>query len=283
MPLPVQYDLPKTTDPKEFEGMVRDCFETKYGNAELYGRNGQRQKGIDIICHVDDHDKGNYIIGIQCKNYQRIKTTDIDDIISEAEKFEMHLEKLIIATSASRDVAVQDYVSEKKLKGSKVEIFFWEDIRQEIANNTELLNRYYPLIGEEGEMTIEKLVKIFNEGIQVFNILQFVRMNPLEDIPQNLTIDASIFSFEIDKMLDKAILLQNDKKYKEIELFCNWVGWYNQELAKNTSPAGTDYYAPADNSKKIKIGEIEKIFKSNVNECYSKINPGCTIIKQGST
>lgn len=283
MPLPVQYDLPKTTDPKEFEGMVKDCFKIKYGNAEIYGRNGQRQKGIDIICHVDDHDKGNYIIGIQCKNYQKIKTTDIDDIIREAEKFEMHLEKLIIATSASRDVSLQDYVLEKKLKGSKVEILFWEDIGQEIANNTELLNKYYPLIHEEDEMTIEKLVKLFNEGIQVFDILQFVRMNPIEGISGELALGSIIFCIEIEKILNKAILLQNDKKYKEIELFCNWVGWYNQELAKNTSPAGTDYYAPADNSKKIKIGEIEKTFKSNVNECYSKINPGCTIIKQGST
>ncbi|MCI6432935.1 MAG: hypothetical protein MSA72_19115 [Lachnospiraceae bacterium] len=279
MPLPVQYNLPKTTDDKEFECMVRDCFEIQYGNAELYGRNGQRQNGIDIICHVDDHDKGNYIIGIQCKNYQRITKDNIDDIITEAEKFEFPLGKFVIATSASRDVKIQDYVFGKNLKGSDVEIYFWEDISEIIAYNPELLKKYYPLIGEEDEMTIEKLVKLFNEGVQVFNILQFIRMSPLNGIYSDYALEANIFCNEIEKILDQAILLQNDEKYKEIKSLCNWVGWYNQELEKNFSPAGTGYYVPTDSSKVMRIQEIEKIFKGNVNECYSKINPNCKIIE----
>ena len=57
------HKLPKKTDAKIFEKMVRDCAYKKYNkNFMLYGSNGQDQHGIDINTPNAD-------IVIQCKNY----------------------------------------------------------------------------------------------------------------------------------------------------------------------------------------------------------------------
>ena len=56
--------LPKQTDAKIFEQMVKDCASKKYNKEfNLYGRTGQNQHGIDIYSIND------FAEVIQCKNY----------------------------------------------------------------------------------------------------------------------------------------------------------------------------------------------------------------------
>ena len=67
MPSTYQIGLPIPKDYSEFENMVKEFFCNKYGCVfQKYGRPGQKQSGIDLICGT---------IGVQCKNYYNTQLT----------------------------------------------------------------------------------------------------------------------------------------------------------------------------------------------------------------
>lgn len=68
MPLPLQYKLPVTANPDEFEDMVVDYYKENYKFAQRYGRKGQKQDGIDIIIRCSDSNDSQSFIAVQCKN-----------------------------------------------------------------------------------------------------------------------------------------------------------------------------------------------------------------------
>ena len=144
--------LPKKTDPKIFEKMVRDCAYKKYNkNFMLYGSNGQDQHGIDINTPNAD-------IVIQCKNYttnsiralkeaiEKDYSTAVDYFVNEKE---IPLKTFIVATSveksADRNTQFQDFVIEQNQNNNvNIEVWFWEDIEETILVNSDLLHKYYP-------------------------------------------------------------------------------------------------------------------------------------------
>lgn len=135
----MSYTFPKLQDEKLFEDLCKDILEKEYKqNFSIYGRRGQKQKGIDIL-------NNNSEIIVQCKNYKsNIKF--LDNILSDlavAEK-NFNFKKFIIMTSLARDTEIQDKIvkinNEKKYE---VEIFFWEDIEIKISKY-KLFNEYYP-------------------------------------------------------------------------------------------------------------------------------------------
>ena len=132
-----------------FEAIVFDVFTQRLQNDGLkrYGRNGQEQRGVDILGTMAS-DK---YLGIQCKNHpgSAITTSEIDAEIAKAETFTLPLSRYIIATSAPRDAAVTAYVfavSNQRREAGKfpIEIFFWDDLWQELARNPELVRAHYP-------------------------------------------------------------------------------------------------------------------------------------------
>ena len=142
------HKLPKKTDPKIFEQMVRDCANKKYNKEfSLYGRTGQNQHGIDIYC-VD-----RFAEVIQCKNYTTNNRNALQDAInsdfqSAYEYFynekNWHFKSFIIATSADKDIIGDNIIIENNLKMDiKIEIWFWEDIEEILLENADLLMKYY--------------------------------------------------------------------------------------------------------------------------------------------
>lgn len=144
----VQYQPPE--DWKDFERMCSAIFSKKFGIKKLqkYGRSGSRQKGVDLF---GKYRSGFSLLGIQCKSKQLYpqKNITIREITAEIEKaknFEPELSHFIIATSASRDTKVQDYLinnleSDDTLR-FKVEVIFWDDIQDYLKKSPDIVNEF---------------------------------------------------------------------------------------------------------------------------------------------
>ena len=277
MPLPFQYELPAFDNAKEFEDMMVDYGKIAYGHAELYGRRGQCQKGIDILCQTK---KG--LIAIQCKNYKILSVQNVDEIIEKAKNFESPLLQLIIATTAPRDYRIQDYLLKLRHDNNlfvATEIWFWDEISQKNSDHEHLLKKYYPQLFCN-RITPEWLKDRVNEGVFECKILDFIRTNPVDGISRQVISDVGIFLTVMDDYLKKAILLQNDNLFKSIQQFCYHIGYYNQFLSRRMCPSGSMYYAIFETQPQ-KLDAIKKEIEScrtNIDMYYSEINPGCTML-----
>lgn len=141
---------------QDFEKFVKGTVEViwKQRGWQIYGRSGQKQSGIDIYGYDDNQ---NYV-GIQCKKKSQIdsdgqllKNSMITEsliekeIESAKEISKPKLDKLIFATTSSRDTKVQDIVrkANDENKDLEIEIWFWEDFQVLIERNVELMYWYY--------------------------------------------------------------------------------------------------------------------------------------------
>lgn len=122
-----------------------------------YGRQGQTQKGIDLY----GYDEQRRFTAIQCKKKNitdsdgTLLTTSLltkkhitDEIISAEKISQPKIERLIFATTSSRDTKLQDNVraiNESRIKNGKffIEIWFWEDFQVLIEKHIELMYWYY--------------------------------------------------------------------------------------------------------------------------------------------
>lgn len=122
---------------QDFENFVKGTVEViwKQEGWQIYGRSGQKQSGIDIY----GYDNSRNFVGIQCKKKSQTnsegellknslitKSLINDEIISAKKISSPKLDKLIIATTSSRDTNVQDIIREAndKEKDLKIEIWF---------------------------------------------------------------------------------------------------------------------------------------------------------------
>lgn len=113
------------------------------------GRNGQPQSGVDI--YGIPNEKLNYN-GIQCKgkdDYSSAKLTrsEIDNEIQKAKNFKPELETFIFATTANKDVEIEEYIRIKDIENRKagsfeILIFCWEDIADLIEINRQTYDYY---------------------------------------------------------------------------------------------------------------------------------------------
>lgn len=148
MPSPVTAQFPKPKDDVEFQEMVRDVFAAHWNDdgAIVYGRSGQRQHGVDVFGNPKKS-KLNY--GIQCKvrGDKNLRQREVENEVEEAKKFKPKLHTYIIATTSKRDSNLQTIVKElsNELRDEwfEVQIIFWEDISLLLAEQPQLIRKYY--------------------------------------------------------------------------------------------------------------------------------------------
>jgi len=151
MPTPSTSDLPKPKSWDEFEDIIWEIYTRRWKNihTQRYGRSGQEQSGVDI--YGEPHASKGYT-AIQCKRYQDNKLNQqvILAEIEKADNFPSPISEYIIATTASRDVKIQDIVRDvntKRRLANKflVHIIFWEDVCNWLAesNNYDILEKHY--------------------------------------------------------------------------------------------------------------------------------------------
>lgn len=113
------------------------------------GRLGQPKSGVDVFAIPKGEQ--NYW-GIQCKGkdeYTKAKLSinEIDSEIEKAKTFSPKLEVFIIATTANKDVVIEEYIRNKDIesrqKGAfEILLYSWEDIVDLIEDNRETFNYY---------------------------------------------------------------------------------------------------------------------------------------------
>jgi hypothetical protein len=129
---------------KKLWGEIWNCSEIKKN-----GRLGQTQNGVDIYgIPIGESD----YYGIQCKGkdeYSDKQFTE-DEITNEIEKaklFNPKLKKLYFATTAVKDVKIEEFIRQKNLDNIKnglfeIHIFSWEDIVELIDENKQTHDYY---------------------------------------------------------------------------------------------------------------------------------------------
>lgn len=144
---------------QDFEKFIKGVVDViwKQEGWQSYGRPGQDQAGIDLY----GYDEQRRFTAIQCKKknltnskgklltYSLLTRKLIETEIASAEKVNHpKIERLIFATTSSRDTNVQDDVraiNEARRKAGHffVEVWFWEDFQVLIENHIELMYWYY--------------------------------------------------------------------------------------------------------------------------------------------
>jgi hypothetical protein len=130
---------------KKLWGEIWDCPDTIQRN----GRSGQNQNGVDVY-GLPKNETAYY--GIQCKGKDdysdtRLTINEIECEIRRALNFKPKLKRFIFATTANKDVSVEEYIRNKNLehiqKGFfEVYISSWEDIVDLLEERRDTYNWY---------------------------------------------------------------------------------------------------------------------------------------------
>lgn len=141
-----RYKIPKLTGWNDFEDLCCEIWKNIWDdyNVQRVGRSGQRQNGVDIAFLSENGE----MKVIQCKNVEKLTPKDIDDEIKKAQEFEPKICSLTFATSLDRDVKLTSHVLKKSQENFKkglfeINIWFWEDICDELIKNRDLTKRFF--------------------------------------------------------------------------------------------------------------------------------------------
>lgn len=141
----MSYHFPPPNEWQVFQSLVAGFAKTLYDAAtvEEYGRNGQRQNGVDIFAR--DHADRKF--GLQCK----WTATELDENVLTSEatkalKFKNGLDFFVLWTTAPRDVHVQDaarHINDQSAFPFKVSVSFWDDAISHLNRAYTVANDYY--------------------------------------------------------------------------------------------------------------------------------------------
>ena len=137
--MPLRYTFPN--NPEDFEYLCLMLFRVHWqcDNLEKYARRGQSQSGIDLI----GNDGQGRACAIQCKHRDFNSALTKKEILAEielAKRAENKLSRYAVATTAKRDLLLQNLAIAKTKEHRKkrlfsVEIYSWDDL-------VKLLNEY---------------------------------------------------------------------------------------------------------------------------------------------
>lgn len=111
--------------------LAKDYFHKQFGNSrvslEPYGRNGQKQYGIDLYSKA-------YHYVVQCKHMITLRWKDILDELDKTADYPHKIDFFLVTTTARRDRNIQDKLYNryfhKRSDGSEfeVDVLYWDDI-----------------------------------------------------------------------------------------------------------------------------------------------------------
>lgn len=157
---------------QDFESLCKklwgELWEIPY-EIKKNGRLGQPQAGVDV--YGVPKGETNYF-GIQAKGKDdytdaKLDAKEIENEIEKAKNFSPPLDVFIIATTANKDVKVEQYVREQDIisrnnRGFKILLFCWEDIADLIEENRETFNWYVNESNFRDKYDVEIFINDFN-------------------------------------------------------------------------------------------------------------------------
>ncbi len=144
---PMALDLPPPRDWQAFEDLCLDLWRRIWADpdAQKHGRQGHPQAGVDVFGR---RATGGWE-GVQCKQkgpQARLTAAEIETELAKAQSFRPGLTRFILATTAPRDPAIQEFVRDLKDRADlpfPVAVFAWDDILDELQAHPDLIRRYY--------------------------------------------------------------------------------------------------------------------------------------------
>lgn len=167
-----KYQFSPLKDEKEFESLINDLCEKKYGiTFQVYGRKGQKQYGIDGLSFSKNEKK----IVFQCKNKYINNTKDtkiiselLDDLINEVESTNiefLNIDTFIFANSFKQDTVLQNKASELSTQyGFTIVVWSWEEIEKLLETHINVAKHYYPYFFDNSILTEQNIKQKFNEN-----------------------------------------------------------------------------------------------------------------------
>jgi cellulose synthase operon protein C len=145
-------DFPAPTNWQDFERVCYDLYSQLWNtnDAELHGRTGQPQAGVDV--YGTDRKEGKFT-GVQCKGRDQgygsaLTAKELREEVEKAKTFEPNLEVFVVATTALNHVAIQKVareISEEHKKSGlfEVRVTGWTTLKQNISNYPAILQKYF--------------------------------------------------------------------------------------------------------------------------------------------
>jgi hypothetical protein len=120
-----------------FKRIIRDPF------AQLNGRPGQRQNGVDAFGFLDG--RSEHVVGLQAKALTRSLTEqELSDIVRKATSFSPTLKEFMVATTSRRDAILQQCARSypNATVPFTVRILSWDDLLADLEVHGDLASRY---------------------------------------------------------------------------------------------------------------------------------------------
>lgn len=153
--------LRKPANWQDFESLCLMLWREEWKSDDLKknGRVGQEQNGVDISGHRVDE---NEYSAIQCKcksEGESLKREEILKEIENAKSYRPPLKRYVIATTAKKDAAIEEFVRIKDVENRKAGLFSidlksWEDIVDMLERHKPVLNNYLDLITEDFSVSV---------------------------------------------------------------------------------------------------------------------------------
>lgn len=142
---PRQIQLPAPANWQDFELLCRDLFAAEWDDpsAQRHGRQGQPQAGVDVF----GLRKGKQV-GVQCKlrdqHYgARVAIEELKEELAKAKTFEPTLTEFVLATTAPKDVALQQAARTLSTRALRVVVMAWEDLVERLHARRKVLTAHY--------------------------------------------------------------------------------------------------------------------------------------------
>lgn len=165
------YQFSPLKDEKEFESLVNDLCEEKYGlEFQVYGRKGQKQSGIDGLSFSNNEKQ----IVYQCKNKLIIRDdkeiraellVDLENEVKSASAKFTNIDTFVFANSFKQDIALQDKATDMSCQyGFTVIVWSWEEIEGLLEKNLKIAKQYYPDFFDKSILTEHDIKQKFQEN-----------------------------------------------------------------------------------------------------------------------
>ncbi len=143
--------LPKDFDDASFQKLCRDILAIKYPHIRFdeYGRNGQKQEGIDLISQPP-YDLFPQKVA-QCKFYiendKKSQAAFINkikiDYTTACNCDDFAFDEFIILTSLYRDIRIQKELNKIVVKGHPIVTIYWDEIEQIALSHLSVLQGHW--------------------------------------------------------------------------------------------------------------------------------------------
>ena len=172
----IPLNLPPPANSTDFERLCRALFARHWGisGAQLHGRSGQRQHGVDFF-GTNANGQTN---GGQSKLHAlpaELSESEVRDEVEKAKGFQPPLHQFVIATSSKRDASIQklarQITSEHRAKGLfEVVVCAWDDLLELLQEHGEVRDQFFGGVTASQARKIETRIFELTESIGGFGL-----------------------------------------------------------------------------------------------------------------